>query len=157
MHSKIVLFSGKFLIRIFIPHIQIIFLWLIFLQIQTDYRALNTDHWRNFYRFFKEVMFFCFNLKLPCKFYVLLIFHFWSSIEVFNQKREKKRGSIRVLMMREINCKNGSVTFPFLLFALTFKGLYVSQCNMHHKEFILGRHMPVMFGQPIELVYLWFT
>ncbi|XP_061375785.1 uncharacterized protein LOC133317900 [Gastrolobium bilobum] len=28
-----------------------------YLKIQTDYRALNMDHWRNFYRFFKEVSF----------------------------------------------------------------------------------------------------
>lgn len=26
-----------------------------YLKIQNDYRALNIDHWRNFYRFFKEV------------------------------------------------------------------------------------------------------
>ncbi|XP_004508385.1 uncharacterized protein [Cicer arietinum] len=28
-----------------------------YLKSQTDYRALNVDHWRNFYRFFKEVNF----------------------------------------------------------------------------------------------------
>ncbi|KAL9326111.1 hypothetical protein ACSQ67_006756 [Phaseolus vulgaris] len=26
-----------------------------YLKVQNDYRALNIDHWRNFYRFFKEV------------------------------------------------------------------------------------------------------
>ncbi|XP_027916674.1 DCN1-like protein 5 isoform X2 [Vigna unguiculata] len=28
-----------------------------YLKVQNDYRALNIDHWRNFYRFFKEVSF----------------------------------------------------------------------------------------------------
>lgn len=28
-----------------------------YLKIQNDYRALTMDHWRNFYRFFKEVSF----------------------------------------------------------------------------------------------------